>query len=82
MVSGLRHKLFMNCVKVVVNISDDKTLVLIMWTWIYLLIVPDILSHVYQAEIFTGAFVFLTLSVLNIRYTTCRLGGEKLLQIS
>lgn len=53
-----------------------------MQTWIYLFISPDILSHVYQAEIFTGAFVFLTLSGLNIRYTTCRLGGEKLLQIS
>ena len=63
----------MSCVEVVVNISDDKTLVLtlvlITRTWIYLLIYPDILSHVYQAEIFTGAFVFLTLSVLNIIYT-------------
>ena len=63
----------MSCVKLVVNISDDKTLVLtlvlITRTWIYLLIYPDILSHVYQAEIFTGAFVFLTLSVLNIIYT-------------
>ena len=68
LLSGLHHR-FMSCVEVVVNISDDKTLVLITRTWIYLLIYPDILSHVYQAEIFTGAFVFLTLSVLNIIYT-------------
>ena len=30
-----------------------------MQTWIYLFISPDILSHVYQAEIFTGAFVYI-----------------------
>lgn len=53
-----------------------------MRTWIYLLIYPDILSHVYQAEIFTGAFVYIQPAVWGV-WKYLRLASlENILQVS